>query len=383
MIRVVLLLSWMLATPAMALSPCADADPSTPWDRGELNDTARVLAGLRTPLDSNLKDRLGEGSLKRHQATLGDGWTALRARQLDAVRAFGETDSPKTSRVFYPFSGPDALYLLALFPEVEQSLLTGLEPVGLVPQLASLSADEIEAGLADIRQSLNAILSFSFFRTNDLTVDLKRSRFVGVTPILFVFLAEAGYAVIDVNYLWLPPDGSLCAADAAQAAAPPKGTLAGVAIDYFKPGDLKFRRMTYFTADLGDGGLTRTPQYLDFVQQFAADGTYLKSASYLLHKTYFSKIRGAILQTGFVMQDDSGVPHRWFASGDWSTTLYGRYQSPIALFANWHQRELAADYKTIGAEELSFGIGYRHRRNDSNLQIYRRADAVVAEDTAP
>ena len=40
--------------------------------------------------------------------------------------------------------------------------------------------------LAEVRKSLYAILSFSFFRTNDLTVDLRRSRFSGVTPILFV-----------------------------------------------------------------------------------------------------------------------------------------------------------------------------------------------------
>ena len=83
------------------------------------------------------------------------------------------------------------------------------------------------------------------------------------------------------------------------------------------------------------------------------------------------------------MQDDSAIPHQWFSARNWTTTLYGTYSAPIAFFANCHQRSLAADYKANTVQPLPFGIGYRHRRNDSNLQIYRRSEAIAADDAAP
>lgn len=370
---------WCASLPALALDSCPGADPVDGWNQGTLNDTARVLAGLRAPLESELAKVVEATALERHRASLGASWTQLRERQLEPVARFARAElgdagsSPK--RVFYPFSGPDALYLLTLFPDAQASILTGLEPVGSVPDFAGLDAAGIEAGLAEVRKSLYAILSFSFFRTNDLTVDLRKSRFSGVTPILFVFLAEAGYAVYDVRYVLLNPAGQLCRADPKLVARAPAGHVAGVEIEYFHPDDANFRRMLYFAADLGDGGLKRTPQYLDFVTAFDPDATYLKSASYLMYKPYFSLVRKLILDhSERVLQDDSGIPHAWFRPAVWDAILYGRYGSPIGLFNNWQQPGLREAYATGEPKALDFGIGYRHRKNDSNLQLYRKRD---------
>ena len=375
--RVVALLLVLAAPGLAALDPCPGADTAAAWQQGMLNDTARALAGLRTPMESELAAAVSVQALERHRKALGESWAQLRKQQLDPVAEFArrELGSVETSpkRVYYPFSGPDALYLLTVFPDVQASILTGLEPVGRVPDFSGLDARAIEAGLAEVRKSLYAILSFSFFRTNDLTVDLRRSRFSGVTPILFVFLAEAGYAIFDVHYVLLPPQGVLCRADSTQVAKPPAGTLAGVEIEYYDPDDAGFRRMLYFTADLGDGGLKRTPQYLDYVTRFDPDATYLKSASYLMYRPYFSLVRKLILDSSdMVLQDDSGIPHAWFRPALWATTLYGRYGSPIALFSNWQQPGLRAAYADGDPRPLAFGIGYRHRKNDSNLQLYRK-----------
>lgn len=380
--RLIAALALCLLLPAVAPAAptCTEAAPGVAWDQGWLNDTARVLAGLDAPLQSQLGERLQPEMLARHRQTLGAGWAQLRSRQLDAVAAFGarelRIDGRPIERVYYPFSGPDALYLLALFPDARAALMTGLEPVGTVPVLDSLSAAEIDASLAELRRSLHAVLSFSFFRTNDLSVDLSRNRFHGVTPILFVFLAEAGYAIFDVSYLLLGMDGQVCVADAEQVGRPPRGSLAGVRIDYFRPGEMEFRSLEYWQADIGDGGLRRTPQYLEHLSAFAPQASYIKSASYLMHKSYFSLVRQAILDhSQLVLQDDSGIPHAWFRPAHWQPSLYGRYSAPIALFANWLQPELQRAYARGPSEALDFGIGYRHRRNDSNLQIYRRLPA--------
>ncbi|MGE4069595.1 MAG: hypothetical protein AB7E72_00290 [Lysobacterales bacterium] len=380
-------LGLLISGAASALELCPGASPEPEWNRGALNDTARILAGLRAPLESELAERIDAEALESHRRTLGQSFDKLRQAQLEPVARFARAelgapeDSPK--RVYYPFSGPDALYLLTLFPDAQSSVLTGLEPIGAVPDFTGLRPQEIKDGLAEVRRSLYAILSFSFFRTNDLTVDLRRSRFSGVTPILFVFLAEAGYAVFDVRFVLLTPSGQLCRADAALVAKPPQGAIAGVEIDYFLPQDAGFRRIQYFAADLGDGGLRRTPQYLDYIADFDPQATYLKSASYLMYKPYFSLVRKLILdRSELVLQDDSGIPHLWFRPALWQATLYGRYGSPIALFNNWQQPGLRAAYAQGDPKPLDFGIGYRHRRNDSNLQLYRKRTEPVAQDDA-
>lgn len=371
-----LLLAW-LAAPAMAMDNCPGGEAAASFDQGVLNDTARLLAGLDVPGDSDLAAAIPASALLQHRQTLGKSFSALRSNQLEPVAAFARQELGASGqaprRIYYPFSGPDALYLLTLFPDAQASILTGLEPVGSVPVLAGLDAGQISAGLAEIRKSLYAILSFSFFRTNDLTVDLRRSRFSGVTPILFVFLAEAGYAVIDVRYVLLQPSGVLCQANEAQANRPPQGHVAGVEIEYFLPSDAGFRKLWYFSADLGDGGLRKTPQYLDFVRALDAEATYLKSASYLMYKPYFSVVRKLILdESELVLQDDSGIPHGWFRPALWDATLYGRYGSPIPLFGNWQQPALRKAYADADVRPLAFGIGYRHRKSDSNLQLYRK-----------
>lgn len=373
----ILALCW-IAPPVQAEDwPDCTASPAPVYDQSRLSDTARLLAGLELPQDSEIAAEVPAAALARHRETLGAGWDALRERQLDAVAAFaraelGEAGKAPT-RIWYPFSGPDALYLLRFFPDTREAVMTGLEPVGPVPVLAGLSGQELVAALAEIRKSLHAVLSFSFFRTNDLQVDLKKARFPGVTPLLFVFLAEAGYAIVDVHHVLLDGRGDICVATPDEVAAAPRGIVPGVVVDFFLPGEADFRRLWYFAADLSDNGLKRTPQYLEFVEARAIEASFIKSASYLMHKPYFSKVRAAILaDSGLVVQEDSGIPHAWFQPRLWEATLYGRYGSPIALFSNWQQAALKRDYGRFEVRELPFGIGYRHRRNESNLQVYRR-----------
>ncbi len=386
MLRWALLCAALLNSAALgARANCDGEEAEAAWDEGLLNDTARVLAGMDIPLESLAASSLDGSALTRHRDSMVRAWNALNAKQLDAVRRFAESEvgsgDSAPQRVFYPFSGPDALYLLALFPQARLSVLTGLEPVGAVPALSAMSPEEIDSSLAELRKSLQAILTLSFFRTNDMNVDLKRNRFVGVTPVLLTFVAQSGYSIRQARYVLLKPDSNLCNADIAQVAKPPTGHLGGIEIEYRAAGQTTSRYLMYLTADIGDGGLAKTPQYLDFVRGFRPQWTYLKSASYLMHKPYFSQVRGLILDlSAHVLQDDSGVPHQWFKADRWEPKLYGRYAGPIGLFSNWKQADLALAYAQGEPQALDFGIGYQHRKNQSNLQRY---DKIAQPTSAP
>ena len=98
---------------------------------------------------------------------------------------------------------------------------------------------------------------------------------------------------------------------------------------------------------------------------------YLKAASYLLHEAYFSRIRSFLLnQAASVLQDDSGIPFRFFRAGDWRLWLFGTYSGTLDIFAKHYQSDLQAAFATPGAAlPLPFGTGYKWRLGESNLLL--------------
>jgi hypothetical protein len=111
-----------------------------------------------------------------------------------------------------------------------------------------------------------------------------------------------------------------------------------------------------------------------YMTRLASVNTYLKSASYLLHKNYFSTVRSAILdRSALLVQDDSGIPYGLIKAGKWDVSLYGVYSSPIAMFKNHKEADLIDAYNEANrAKPLPFGIGYNWREGKSNLLAARK-----------
>ena len=154
--------------------------------------------------------------------------------------------------------------------------------------------------------------------------------------------------------------------------APAEGSVPGVRITFARPGDKRLRTLYYFKSDLSDTGLAAAPQPLVWLANVSPRVTYLKSASYLMHAQQFSRVRDFILdKPELVVQDDSGIPLRHFATESWDRAFFGSYDGPIRLFANRFQKDLLEAY-SASAKPLAFGIGYDHQDKASNIQRFVR-----------
>lgn len=327
----------------------------------ELDAYARTLAGMPEGFDSR--------SARMHAAALDRAFARLETGQFARIRAWSAAVLPAAVHgaevVWYPFSGPDVLYLTALFPEARQSLLTGLEPVGVPPMPADLDDANLSASLAELRQSLGTLLGKSFFVTAQMQQQFAQNRFRGVTPILILLLSRAGYQIDSVTAVVLSEDGRLCARNFTDHV-----DHAGVVIGY-RGADGSERRLSYLRVDLSDDGLEAMPGYARLVARFGVQASYLKSASYLLHTEGFSQIRELLLaHSPALLQDDSGIPYRYFAPALWKASFYGHYDAAASGFGGHTQPALRAAFD--GAPPLPFWIGYRHSKTDSNLQLYQR-----------
>jgi hypothetical protein len=302
-------------------------------------------------------------SWQRHAKFFDTAFAQLEQRQLSKIRAWADTNlaAPRPT-MFYMFSGPDFLYADAFYSRATTYVLSALEPVGSVPDLTRLPSGGIGAALYNVERSMGSILSFSFFITKLMKIDLRAGQLNGTLPILYVFLARSGKTIRDVSPVALDNKGAAYFA----SENPGKNATRGVRI-VFAGSDGEQRTLYYFSTDLSNPGV-RSSGFLKFCETLAPGNSLIKSASYLLHSGNFTTIRDFLLaNSATIIQDDSGIPLAYYNPKKWRLFPFGRYAGPIAEFPGRYQPAYAELFSR--AQPMDFGIGYRWRSYESNLLL--------------
>jgi len=308
--------------------------------------------------------------------TAGADWARLKRRYVDRIATWRTRNLPKSTAsevVFYPFSGPDGTNPLAFFPDAREYVLAGLEPPGCIPASADAYVPEYWPAL---RQGWQLASAVGFFKTEDMRRDLTENSAGGVLPVLLFLIARAGNAVVDVAQIGVTSTGAVVMEPAPSAGhgGPPNPAPAleihGVEIR-FKDAAHGERILRYFAADLRDSRLARRPGTAKYLESLPNGPTLVKSASYLMHRKSFSKIRGTVLaRSAVLVEDDSGVPYHYLDPAAWDVRLFGAYDKPIDLFKGWVQEDLKSAYEAgDGVQPLDFGISYKWRPGESNLLV--------------
>jgi hypothetical protein len=330
------------------------------------NDAAHILAGMAPAAESPLAKVAEDAGWKRHAKFFDTAWDKLDKRQLSKVRSWQGKNMPAGQPVmFYMFSGPDFLYANAFFPKASTYVLSGLEPIGQVPEISDIPSKSLATELRQLQTSLNSVMSYSFFITNSMRTQLRVGKINGTLPLLYVFLARSGKTIDEVSLVDLDQDGAVQPQGKVDAALATKG----VKIAFSSPDGQK-QSLYYFTTDISNAGIKKNGAFLKFCDKLGMGDSFLKSASYLLHSGGFSDVRDFLLAHSMaLLQDDSGIPLQYFKGDDWELRPYGRYLGPISLFRGNYQAQLARLFKSGKRDALDFGVGYRWRSNESNLLL--------------
>ena len=331
-----------------------DPPPEFPLASGTAgtNDIALFLAGK--PVDrGEILSRLQQTvEYQVHQREMNAIWRQTVRHRVGRMRQWSQANlSPVVggeNTVFYPFGGPDLLYVGAMFPQVPRHVLMGLEPVGEVPALESMPPEEALGALPAFRQATRTQLQAGYFITKDMRSDLERSALRGVTPILLCTVAMTGGRVDSVEGI-------------------SAGGNPGVEMRY-RGADGDRKQAIYVAGDLSNSGFGGG--YANWLGGFGNGVTYFKAASYLMHDNRFSQAREFFLnRSRAILQDDSGIPFRHFAGPQWELRFYGNYEAPIELFAKHAQADLRQAYQANPAGSLNFGSGYHVNPWDANLLL--------------
>lgn len=340
------------------------------------NDVSRYIAGLQPTEGNTLKTALYTDAWKTYAADQDKKWEQLNQNHFKAMHEFSAAELSAIfgvhDTIFYPFSGPDFLNATTFFPEAQTYLMLALEPPGTLPNLDTMTVDSLPNYFNSIHKSLRAILNFSFFRTLSMEEDFATKELNGAVQLISIFMQRSGHSIQAIDDISLDTLGQVILKDHALYASGSKG----VHITCINNKSKKVKDVYYFSCDISDLGLSKNKRMKAFVKSLPRVNTYIKSASYLLHKPYFSFIRSTILDKSiYVLQDDSGIPVRFFDANQWNHQYYGTYDAPINLFKNFLQKDLRLAYDSTEKsiiKPLNFGIGYDYKLNESNLMLFSK-----------
>ncbi|MBI2687131.1 MAG: hypothetical protein HYX27_12510 [Acidobacteria bacterium] len=309
---------------------------------------------------------------REYSAEMSAAWTRAEARRVKPVREFqaGELGGAgaKSNFVFYPFSGPDVVYVQGFYPNGSTYLLAGLERPGTILEPSAYDEKNLEAQLDGIRRGSASLFERSFFVTGEMSRQLRGQLVDGVLPVLLMLLARTGNTIVNVRNVEIDDGGKL--ADLAQAQSRAGAKPDGIEVFFRRDGEERLRKLYYFRLDLGLG-LVKKPSFLTFCDQFGKPETLIKSASFLLHWPNFVKLRDYIVANSTrIVQDDTGVRYELLRKQNWKMRLYGEYSRPDRPFQAQYQLDMKAAFEEPGrAKPLGFSMGYGTGRRPTIVMV--------------
>ncbi len=278
--------------------------------------------------------------------------------------ASAEIRFPGEGTVLYPFSGPDLVTLLQLFPNAGRYVMVANQFAGEPAAVATMSKVRLQNFQVKFLREWLKFTRLGFFRTDDLNDDQRDQKGqIGVTTILIAFALFAGYDVVDVHPIVLEPQ----AGQFVRASGPWKSVRL-----VLRKGDVS-TTVDYVSIDLSDGFLKQNQGAREWLANMSRNPVFLKAASHLLQMPSFTVLRDILAERAtMVVQDETGLDYS-VLSRIGNVELYGNFLFPHELFNRNRQASLAAAYKASKiVKPLPFGFSYNKTNERRSEQIVRR-----------
>ena len=307
----------------------------------------QALSSLRCPNADALKARYGK-------------------RFLEPMRAWSQREltNLKGRPVFYPFSGPDAVTALALFPDATHLTLVADQK----PEFALLTTPA-EAAPGSMERECRMLGFFSqlgYYRTLDLNGrGGLRPRFI---ELLAYSIAFGGATITDARLVAINAKGDL------ETFPVDTDRVADGVRFMAKRQDGRDVTVDYLVINLSNRGLSGQNPAVLFLKQRSADVLFLKAASHLLQSRSFSILADLLTNPAapFVVQDETGLSADRLQA-NYALTLYGRYTAPQKLWAHNRGARAFSDLyaQATNPNALPFVFGYE-KSAGSALIVGRR-----------
>lgn len=341
----------------------------------EANDVARFLAGMPGTPGSPYAALEANEVWKEHRRVVDAAWQEAEREQLPGLRKFqaDELSDPslQSRTVFYPFSGPDSLTATLYFPHNPLYVMVALRP-GTLPTPSQIAAKQTPAFLGAVRETMASELGRSFFITRQMDRQFRGQVTDGLLVPIMQLLVRSGHTIVGFRYVRLDEAGQVIDRAPDYHASTRYGNK-GAEIEFQNDADSSVHHLFYFSVNLSNDRLRENTPFQLYLSRLTGTVSMLKATSYMPHHPGFAMISDALLRNSdAILQDDSGLPFKKFATDQWKVQLYGDYNQPYGSFRWMEQPDLREAYKTSGPKPLPMHVGYGYKRITSNLQLATR-----------
>ena len=348
------------------------------------DEVARYIAGM--PLrDSIIPQELQNDTWKKYCADMDSNWGKMEDTRLKQMRAWtaenlkNENANPGT--VWYPFSGPDMVHVYQFFPNANKYILMAMEFPGSLPKVTKMNSTQAVTYLTNLKGALKEVMERSYFITSFMSKAVSGNA-KGTVPIICLFLVRSGNEIIDIKKYHLNDDGTKTPLTNDSSLIGIKNDFAE--IDFRKIGSDKIQKVVYVSCNLSNDyypdtkipGLRVNKALYNWMNTETKDCyTYLKAASYLPHNGgsgFMGMIDSMMLNhSKTVLQDDTGLPLKYFSADKWKISVFGNYSKPIADFSKLgmgYQPDLQKLYDAGNVGKMDFSLGY-HFKDQINQNL--------------
>jgi hypothetical protein len=337
--------------------------------------TARYIAGLKQTNNNPFTELQNNNYWKNYALNCDKNWQKIKSQRLDSIDKWRElvfSNYLKDSfTVFYPFSGPDFLHLYHFFPYAQTYIMMAMEPISDIPEITKLNPETRQIFLESVDNALRDVYHKSYFITKNMAADLQGNKAKGVLPVFYTFITRTGHEIRQIKKVTLDKKGKLI--DSLWTTKNFKG-VKGIKFILKNHQLNQEKTLLYFDADISDKGLGLKPELEIFISMFDTVNTFIKSASYLLHYSTFSKIRKFILDKSHaIFQDDTGIPYKYVKNDKkMNIILFGEYTRPVKDFGDYtFQYDLDSAYqKNKQVQKLPYHLGYHWGDKKQSWQLF-------------
>ncbi|HYG49984.1 MAG TPA: hypothetical protein VD905_03730 [Flavobacteriales bacterium] len=322
-------------------------------------DFAKLIAGQ--PTLKYLKDVQAKDYYATHRGFADTSWKRTTDSMLVPIATWIKkekiTDTSDNDLCFYPLSGPDFLFGNAFFPYATNYIMLGLEPKGKMSDFRGLKDEQLKRYFAGIRESMKYLNKAGYFVTSHMSSDFTKAHLNGMVHMMLYMMARTNHPICDVYNIYIGANGQEVRMNDSIKVA--DTTITAVKIEFLSPDRTVKKAAYYFKLNASDEYLKNHKEFNAFVEGFGNRVAYMKSASCVLQNTNFGIMRELVLGSNKILQDDTGVPYKYFDKEKMDITLYGKYSMVIDDLSWCMQRELKKDLqasKKYG--RLPFRISY-------------------------
>lgn len=328
------------------------------------DDLARYLAGLPQNHKTKYRELESEKNWINYSTRMNNNWEKLKVQRLNPILKWDTSYFSKqvvdSLPLIYPFSGPDLLHAVSLFPRSKTYVLLALEQLHDLPKLEKLNRDSRTLFFNSLENSLKDVMSKSYFITTHMGSDLHSEKVKGVLPLLYFFTVRSGLEILDVDQMVLDTSGKAVTSDWQKTGK----KIRVIKISALDPKTKTEKTIYYVSCNLSNTGMNFTPELSKFLKSFGTCNTFIKAASYMPHYSTFKSIRDQLIQqSALIFQDDTGFPYKYFKNKKkYEVQLFGEYAKPVKDFGDYvFQKDLDSVYHSkdsIKIKPLGFHLGY-------------------------